>query len=82
MLACKRLVILFVRMHEVRWTSVCIDRSGAETSNRASSPYMSKISCIAAGKYDLSYGFVNVWGGGVNSYKNRTYVDNNVSNHQ
>ena len=32
-------------------------------SNRVTAPYMNKISCEAAGKYDLSYDFANVWGG-------------------
>ena len=29
-------------------------------SNRVTAPYMSKISCFAAGKHDLSCGFANV----------------------
>ena len=37
-------------------------------SNRAPSPYMSKISCVAARKHDFSCGFVNIWGGVLNSY--------------
>ena len=35
-------------------------------SNRATSPYMSKISCVAARKHDMSCGFANIWGGVLN----------------
>ena len=32
---------------------------------------MSKISCVAARKHDMSCGFANVWGGVLNSYNKR-----------